>query len=134
MLLVVPVEEPAAEVEAVVEGGEPVREVGAVLEGLELTLGEGVVVADVGSAVRLGHAKGGQQLGHGLGSHGWAAVAVDRELIAVDAFLHERLADQSFGQVLWKTSGTHTAAIGRSDRRDSQQEGGSLRPDQTGSW
>jgi hypothetical protein len=43
--------------------------------------------------VGLGHAKSGQELRHGLGSHGWATVAVDRQLIGVDAFLDERLAN-----------------------------------------
>ena len=107
MLLVVLVEEPAAEVEAVVIAGESIREVGAGLECLELALGEGVVVADVVSAVRLGHAARGQELGHGLGSHGRATVAVDRELITMDAFLDERLADESFGKVLGFPVGEH---------------------------
>ena len=39
--------------------GEAVWEVGPVLQRLELALGEGVVVADMGSAVGLGHAKCG---------------------------------------------------------------------------
>jgi len=59
VLLVVPVKESAAEVEAVVLTGEAVWKVGPVLQCLELALGEGVVVADVRSAVGLGHAKGG---------------------------------------------------------------------------
>ena len=64
--------------------GEAVWEVGPVLQGLELALGEWVVVTDMGSAVGLGHAKGGQELRHGLGSHGCTAVAVDRQLITAD--------------------------------------------------
>jgi hypothetical protein len=39
-------------------------------------------------------------LRHGLGSHGWAAVALYRELTAVDAFLGEILANQWFGGML----------------------------------
>ena len=66
VLFVVPVKEAAAEVEAVVIADESVWEVGPVLEGLELAFGEGVVVADVGSAVRLGDAEGGQELGDGV--------------------------------------------------------------------
>ena len=107
VLFVVPVKEAAAEVEAVVIADESVWEVGPVLEGLELAFGEGVVVADVGSAVRLGDAEGGQELGDGVGSHGRATVAVDRELLTLDAFLDERLSDQSFSQVLGFPVGEH---------------------------
>ncbi len=60
VLLVVPAEEPVAEVEAVVIAGESVWEVRPVHEGLELALGVGIVVADVGSAMRFGHADRGQ--------------------------------------------------------------------------
>ncbi len=42
-------------------------------------------------------------------SHGRTAVTVDRELIAVDAFLDERLVDQSFGKVLGLPVGEHPA-------------------------
>ncbi len=77
--------------------GEAVWEVGPVLQRLELALGEGVVVTDMGSAMGLGHAKCGQQLRDRLGSHGCTTVAVDRELITADALLDERLLNQSFG-------------------------------------
>ena len=107
VLLVVPAKEPAAEVESVVVAGEAVWEVGPVLQRLELALGEGVVVTDVRSAVGLGHAKGGQELRHGLGSHGCPAVAVDRQLITADALLDERLANQSFGEMLGFPAGQH---------------------------
>ena len=100
VLLVVPVKEAAAEVEAVVMAGEAAWKIGSVLQRLELTLREGIVVTDVRSAVGLGHPKGCQQLRHGLGSHGWTSVAVDRQLIAVDPFFDERLANQSFGEML----------------------------------
>jgi hypothetical protein len=63
----------------------------------------------VGSAVRRDHAEDDRELGHGLGSHGWAAVAVDRELITMDAFLDKRLAEQSFGKVLGFLVGEHPA-------------------------
>jgi len=72
---------PRPEVESMVMTGEAVREVGPVLQRLELALGEGVVFADMGSAVGLGHAKCGQQLRDGLRSHGCTTVAVDRESI-----------------------------------------------------
>jgi hypothetical protein len=39
-------------------------------------------------------------LRHGLGSHGWAAVALYRELTAVDAFLDAVFVNQSFGKML----------------------------------
>jgi len=47
----------------------------------------------VGSAVGLGHPESGQELRHGLRSQGCTAVAVDRQLIGVDAFVDERLAN-----------------------------------------
>ena len=61
VLLVVPVKESAAEVEAVVLTGEAVWKVGPVLKRLELALREWVIVTDVRSAVGLGRAKGGQE-------------------------------------------------------------------------
>jgi len=54
----------------------------------------------VRSADGLDYPERGHELRHGMGSHGRAAVAVDCQLIAMDAFLDERLANQSFGEML----------------------------------
>ena len=51
VLVVVPVEEEPAEGVRVLEGGEAIRELRPVLERLELALGEGVVVGNMGPAV-----------------------------------------------------------------------------------
>ena len=62
LLGVVPGEEPLAERLGVLVGPEPRREVGPVLEGLELGLGEGVVIGDVGPGGRGHHAQRAIQL------------------------------------------------------------------------
>ena len=83
VFVVVPGEEPLAEGQGVFVGAEAVGEPGLVLGGLELALGVRVVVGDVGPAVALRKAEGGEQLGNALGDHGGAAVGVDRELAGV---------------------------------------------------
>lgn len=67
VLVVVPGEEFAAEGAGVVEGGEALREVGAVLEVLKLRLGEGIVVADAGTAERSTDAQRKEHVGDGAG-------------------------------------------------------------------
>ena len=54
VVVVVPVDEPAAAVEGVVVALEAIGEVGVALDRLELALGVGVVVARVRSAMRSG--------------------------------------------------------------------------------
>ena len=54
VVMVVPVDEPAAAVEGVVVDLEAIGEVGVALDRLELALGVGVVVARVRSAMRSG--------------------------------------------------------------------------------
>src|SRR5262245_1779481 len=73
MLRVVPREEPLAEGLRILVGPESVREVRPVLEGLELRLGEGVVIGDVGPGVRRHDAQGGQEQGTG-----WEVIAGPR--------------------------------------------------------
>ena len=51
-------------------------ETGMVLQGLELRLGEGVVVADLGAAERAGHPEVGEQLRGALAGHRRAADAL----------------------------------------------------------
>ena len=82
----------------ILDCAEALREVGPVLEGLELRLREGVVVRDMGPAVRLGHAEIGEQERDGLRGHRRAAVGMDRQLIAADLLARARLVDEAFGQ------------------------------------
>ena|SRR5450830_333753 len=79
MAVVVPGEELLTVSASVFDAAKALREVGTVLERLELRLGEWVVVADIRSAVGLGHFQVDQQLGHGLGAHAGAAVCMQRE-------------------------------------------------------
>jgi len=97
MLVVLPVEELAAELQGLFVAGEAVGEVGAVLERLELALGERVVIRDVRPAVRLGDPQRGQKLGHCLRAHRRATVAVDRQLVTGPSLLDDRLANQPLG-------------------------------------
>jgi hypothetical protein len=77
MLVVVPGKELDAERSAPVVGKEAFWELGSVLAGFELAFRERVVIGDVGPALRFDDPQGGEQLGHGLGFHGRAAVGVD---------------------------------------------------------
>jgi hypothetical protein len=87
VLVVVPLEESHGEVAGILDRAEAVRVVGPVLDGLEVRLGEGVVVGDVGTAETLGDAKIREQQREGLGGHGCAAVGVAGELSSLDAVL-----------------------------------------------
>ena len=82
VLLVVPVKEAAAEVEAVVMAGEAAWKIGSVLQRLERTLREGIVIADVRSAVGLGLLQEWQGVGPRLGiswlDRGRCGSSVDR--------------------------------------------------------
>lgn len=61
MRVVVPTEEGAAMGLGVFQGTETLGEAGAVFQGLELSLGEGVVIAHMGAAIGFGHAEVCQQ-------------------------------------------------------------------------
>jgi len=63
MVVVVPLEEPAAELQGVSEAAEAVGEFRPVLQRLELALGERVVVRDVGAAVGPGRLRHIGQIG-----------------------------------------------------------------------
>jgi hypothetical protein len=96
--VVVPVEEDLTEGSGVGEGPEAFGELGPVLEGLELALAVGVVVADVGPAVGLGHSEIGEEQGDGLGGHGGPSVGVDGELARSDGLLGDGVGDEPLGQ------------------------------------
>ena len=67
MILVVPVEELAAEGLGILDAAEPAGKARLVLQGFEVALGERVVVRGVRPVVRAGDAKIGEQEGGGLG-------------------------------------------------------------------
>ena len=62
-----------------------------ILQGLELRLGEGVVVADLGAAQRAGDPEVGEELGGALAGHRRAAVRMQGEHLGLDALLEGRL-------------------------------------------
>ena len=70
VLGVVPREERPAEGDGGVDIVESPGETGVVLQGLELGLGEGVVIADVGAAQRASHPEVGEQLRGAFAGHG----------------------------------------------------------------
>ncbi len=61
LVLVVPVEERTTEAPGVLDAAEALRKVRLILQGFEVALGERVVVGGVGTVVRAGNAKVGQQ-------------------------------------------------------------------------
>ena len=80
VVLVVPIEEAAAEASGVLDAAEALGELRLVLEGLEVAFGERVVVGDMRPVVRAGDAEIGEQQGGGFGLHRAAAIGVQGEL------------------------------------------------------
>ena len=87
VILVVPIEEPAAEVPGVINAPEPLRKPRLVFQGFEVALGERVVVGRVRPVVRTGDTKIGQQKRGRLGLHWGATIGVKRELVMGTAWL-----------------------------------------------
>ena len=98
MLGVVPGEERAAEGRRDGDVVEPPGEAGVVLQGLELRLGEGVVVADLGAAERAGHPEVGEQLCGALAGHRRAAIRMQGEHLGFDALVEAGLLDEPCGE------------------------------------
>ena len=69
-----------------------------VLQGFELSLGEGVVVAELWAAQRACDPEVGKQLRGAFAGHGCAAVGVRGEHLGRDALLEAGLLDQRCGQ------------------------------------
>jgi len=109
MLVVLPMKELAAEVQALLVAGESVGELRLVLQRLELAFRKRVVVGDVRPTVGLGNPQRGQELGHGLRTHRRPAIAVDRQLVTCHPFLDHRLADEPLGQAVAFTMGQQPA-------------------------
>ena len=70
-----------------------------VLEGLELGLGKGVVVTDLGPAERLSESQIGEQLSRALGGHRGAPIAVQGEHLRFDVVLAAGLLDEATGEI-----------------------------------
>ena len=98
MLGVVPGEERTAEGGRGRDVVEPPGEAGVVLQGLELRLGEGVVVTDLGTAERAGHPEVGQQLRGALAGHRCPAIRMQRQRLGFDALLEAGLLDEPCSQ------------------------------------
>ena len=82
VILVVPIEESAAEVPGVLNAREPLRKPWLVFQVFEMALGERVVVGRMRPVVRTGDSKIGQQKRGCFGLHWGAAIGVQRELTA----------------------------------------------------
>ena len=109
VLGVVPREERPAEGDSGVDIVELPGEAGVVLQGLELGLGEGVVIADVGAAQRASHPEVGEELGGAFAGHGRPAVGVQCEDLGLDALLEASLLDQRCGEGGVLALGDHPA-------------------------
>ena len=80
MLLIVPVEEAAAERLSILDAAEALWELRLVFHGFEVAFRERIVVGGVRAAVRFGDAEIGEQEGGGLGFHGTATVGMQCQL------------------------------------------------------
>ncbi len=109
MLAVIPGEELLTEVAAVLNAAEAVREAGPVLQRAKLAFRIGVVVGSVGSAVRLGNAKVGQQERNGFGAHDFSPVSVNGWLTHRYLVFLEGILDEEFGQLGRFPFGDHPA-------------------------
>ena len=98
VLGVVPREERPAEGDGGVDIVESPGEAGVVLQGLELGLGEGVVIADLGAAQRASDPEVGEQLRGAFAGHGRPAVGVQGEDLGLDALFVAGLLDETTGQ------------------------------------
>jgi hypothetical protein len=98
VVLIVPGEEVAAELPGVFDAAEALWEPGLILQGLEVAFRERIVVGGVGSAVRLGDAEIGEELGGGLGRHGAAAVGMQGELAGRHLVLNDGVVEQRLEQ------------------------------------
>ena len=68
-----------------------------------------VIIADIGSAVGLGHSDISHELGYGLGFHCRASIRMDGELAGLDSLFGARLFDELPGQSGAFTMGHHPA-------------------------
>ena len=98
MFVVVPGKEGPAERDRGLDIVEAAREAGMVFQRFELGFGEGVVVADPGSAEGAGDAEVGEQLRGAFRGHGRAAVRVQGEHFGLDVLLEAAFLDEPGGE------------------------------------
>ncbi len=94
MLLVVPVEELAAEASGVLDTAEAFGEARLVLQGLEVAFRERVVVGRVRAVMRPGDAEVSKQECGGFRLHRGAAIGVQRELTRRHVMFFDRIVKQ----------------------------------------
>ncbi len=94
MLLIVPVEEWAAEAAGVLDAPKALGKPWLILQGFEVALGERVVVGGVRAVVRTGDAEIGQQQSRRLGLHRTAAIGMQRELTGRHVVFGDRVIEQ----------------------------------------
>ena len=114
VVLIVPVEEAAAEASGVLDAAEAFGELRLVFEGFEVAFGERIVIGCVRSVVRADDTEIGEQQGGGLRLHRAAAVCMQRELagrhlVLGDGVVEQRL-EQGGGFGTGDTPGDHAAA------------------------
>ena len=94
MVLVVPIEEAAAEASGVLDAAEALGEARLILQGFEVAFGERVVVGGVRPVVRTGDAEIGEQQRGGLGLHRAAAIGVQGELTGRHVVFRDGVVEQ----------------------------------------
>src|ERR1700692_144624 len=94
MLLIVPVEEAAAERLGILDTAEALWELGLVFHGFEVAFRERIVVGRMRPAVGFGDAEIGEQERRGLGSHGTATVGMQGQLAGRHGMLGDGIVEQ----------------------------------------
>src|SRR5687768_12131129 len=107
--VVVPGEELLTEGAAVLNTAKAIWETGAVLQSTKLAFRVGVIVRYVGSAVRLGRTKFGQQERDWFGAHHFSAVGVYGQLARRDIVFLQCVLNEVFGQFGRFPLGDHPA-------------------------
>lgn len=99
--------ESATERMGVFVAAEALGEIGTVFHRLEMALGIRIVIGDVGSIERAGHAQTAKQTCHRVRRHRRASIAVDDQLVGFDVLFFKRRFDQLLGQVGTLAIGQH---------------------------
>ena len=94
MLLIVPIEEAAAERLGILDAAKALWKLRLVLHGFEVAFREGIVVGGVRPAVGSGDAKIGQQQHRGLGAHGTTTVGMQGQLAGRHAMFGDGIVEQ----------------------------------------
>jgi hypothetical protein len=94
MLLIVPIEEAAAERLGILDAAEAPWKLRLVFHGFEVAFRERIVVGGVRSAVRFGDAEIGEQKRRGLGAHGTTTVGMQGQLAGRHAMFGGGIVEQ----------------------------------------